>query len=98
MNDDVYYNEPSYEDCDKEESEPYNVAYQNIVRFGNITYAMNDMLENPSPLFAKIIKTHFYLKRNTILEAVQRWIEYEGTVPCYGELVEDHNYSNCLVI
>lgn len=51
MNEDVFYNEPSYEDLDKKESEPYNRAYQNIVKFGNIAYAMNETIENPPVRF-----------------------------------------------
>lgn len=41
MNEDVYYNEPSYEDSDRISCHGYNIAYQNIVKFGNIAYAMN---------------------------------------------------------
>lgn len=44
MNDEVYYNEPGYEDFDKISNEPANRAYSNIVRYGNIAYAMNDAL------------------------------------------------------
>lgn len=74
MNEDVYYNQPSYEDMDRTECKGFNVAYQNIVRFGNIAYAMNQMLQNPPINFEKIIKTHFYLKKNRILETVYNWI------------------------
>lgn len=67
MNEDVYYNEPSYEDFDRIIKKDFNTAYQNIVRFGNLAYAMNQMLESPPEQFKQIIKTHFYLKRNKIL-------------------------------
>ena len=38
-----------------------NVAYSNIVKYGNLKYAMIDMLKNPPKDFEEIIKVHFYL-------------------------------------
>ena len=87
MNEDVYFNEPSYEDLDRGEYRQYNSAYQDIVRFGNIAHAMNEMIESPPEVFREIILTHFYLKRNRILESVARWIEQERD-SSFEELVQ----------
>lgn len=44
------------------------------VRVNNIKHAMVAQLQNPSPGFEDVIRTHFYLKKNKILEEVHSWL------------------------
>lgn len=76
MNEDVYFNEP-YIDQEKgsEKGTKLNNGYSNIVRCGTLQFAMIDMLKNPPPEFADIIKMHFYLKKDQIISQVQGWID-----------------------
>ena len=39
------------------------------VRINNIRYAMIGQLQNPSPGFEDVIKAHFYLKKDRLLQA-----------------------------
>lgn len=64
-----YFNEPGYEnwigsDYGSKQSANYN---QNI-RIHSIKHAMIDQLRNPYPEFEDVIKTHFFLKKDRILE------------------------------
>lgn len=75
MSEYVYYNEPSYESSmGTEEGEKFNVAYSNIVRIGNIRYAMIDAIRNPTKGFEEVILKSFYLKRDMILKEVKKWL------------------------
>ncbi len=48
MSDDVYFNEPGFEgEQGTEEGDKKNEAYSNIVRLGNVRYAMNGQIKNP---------------------------------------------------
>lgn len=76
MNDDIYFNEPSYEkDKGTPLGENYNQGYSNIVKYGNIKFAMIEMINNPPAPFADIIKVHFYLKKDSILKNMSKWLE-----------------------
>ena len=56
-----------------------NEAYSNIVRYGNIQYAMIDNIKNPPVGFETIIRRHFYLKKGEIMEEVKKWVEFAET-------------------
>ena len=76
MNEDVYFNEPYYEDTKgTQNGEECNRAYSNIVKFYNVSHAMCDMIEHPPPEFKNVIEMHFYLKRDLIKATVVSWIE-----------------------
>lgn len=48
MNEDIYFNEPSYEREKKTENGKHkNRCYSNIVKYANVKYAMNEILKNP---------------------------------------------------
>ena len=97
MSDDVYFNEPGFEDeAGSVEGEKKNEAYSNIVRYCNIKYAMIDAIKNPTKGFETIIKRHFYLKKDEILKECNKWLKY-ATVreASYTALVNDHNNSWC---
>ncbi len=93
MSDLVYFNEPS---CESEigtvEGNKKNEGYANIVRYGNVKFAMIDQIENPTPGFEDVIKRHFFLKKNQILKEVEGWIERGKNEPCsYTSYVSSHN-------
>ena len=95
MSDLVYFNEPS---CESEigttEGNKKNEAYSNVVRYGNVKYAMIDQIEHPTPGFEDVIKRHFFLKKNQILKEVEGWIERGKNQPCsYSSYVTSHNNS-----
>jgi hypothetical protein len=97
MSEEVYFNEPGFEgEAGTEEGERKNEAYSNIVRYGNVKYAMIDSIRNPPKGFETIIRRHFYLKQKEILEECARWVEFSKTREAsYTGLINDHNSSWC---
>ena len=73
MNNDVIQKEPGYEGM--ETGCPENVDYAGIVKYGNIAYAMIDMLREPPEEFREIVVKHFALKKEKILKSVEKWVE-----------------------
>ncbi|XP_013420743.1 baculoviral IAP repeat-containing protein 6 isoform X2 [Lingula anatina] len=70
-----YFNEPGYEqeigtDVGKKHSQEYNLD----VQINNIKYAIIAQLHNPSQGFEDVIKTHFYLKRERLIQEVEGWV------------------------
>lgn len=56
MSEYIYFNEPGYEGtAGTEEGEKFNTAYSNIVKLGNIRFAMIESMRNPLPEFKEII-------------------------------------------
>lgn len=95
MSEDVYYNEPGFEgEAGTAEGDAKNEAYCNIVKYGNIMYAMIDNIKNPPEGFESVIKRHFYLKKAEILEEVNKWLA-EAKNASYVGLVSDHNSTWC---
>eukprot|EP00743_Colponemidia_sp_Colp-15_P003750 GILK01004046.1.p1 GENE.GILK01004046.1~~GILK01004046.1.p1 ORF type:complete len:1912 (-),score=378.64 GILK01004046.1:123-5405(-) len=97
MSEDVYFNEPGFEhEAGTDEGEHKNAAYANIVRYGNVKFAMVEQLRNPSPGFEEAIRRHFYVKRKEILKQVEVWLaEAKTTKASYTGLVYDHNSNWC---
>ena len=97
MSEEVYFNEPGYEgEAGTEEGERKNEAYCNIVRYCNIKFAMVDQMRNPSKGFETVIRRHFYLKRQEIMEECQKWLKYaQVRETSYTGLINDHNSSWC---
>jgi hypothetical protein len=57
MTDDVYFNEPGYEDAQgTEEGTKLNRGYSNIVRYGTLRYAILQQMLTPSSCFEAVIK------------------------------------------
>ena len=97
MGEDVYFNEPGFEgEAGTEMGDRKNEAYSNIVRYGNIKFAMIENLKNPPKGFETVIKRHFYLKKEEILEECNQWVECSKTRDAeYTGLINDHNSSWC---
>ncbi|OMJ89071.1 hypothetical protein SteCoe_8790 [Stentor coeruleus] len=73
MNNDVIQKEPGYEYMDTHC--PENEDYAGIVKYGNMAYAMINMLKNPPEEFKEIIIKHFTLKKEKILSTVEKWVK-----------------------
>eukprot|EP00826_Nyctotherus_ovalis_P027139 TRINITY_DN2116_c0_g1_i7.p1 TRINITY_DN2116_c0_g1~~TRINITY_DN2116_c0_g1_i7.p1 ORF type:complete len:274 (+),score=112.97 TRINITY_DN2116_c0_g1_i7:200-1021(+) len=95
MSEEVYFNEPGFEnEQGTPEGEKKNEAYSNIVRLGNIKYAMIGQIKNPPKGFETVIRRHFYLKKDEILKEVKLWIELaDKNEASYNGIVYDHNYN-----
>ena len=67
MSEEVYFNEPGFEgEIGTPEGERKNEGYMNVVRYGNVKWAMLDKLKNPSKGFEDVIKRHFYVKKKDL--------------------------------
>lgn len=95
MSEEVYFNEPGFEnEAGTPEGEKKNEGYQNIVRYCNIKFAMIEQIKRPSKGFESVIKRHFFIKKPEILKEVHHWLELaEKNEATYGGLVNDHNYN-----
>ena len=97
MSEEVFFNEPGYEhEAGTEAGESKNEAYSNVVRYANIKFAMIEQIRHPPKGFESIIKRHFYLKKDEILEEVRKWVKYaQHRTASYTCLVADHNPDWC---
>jgi ubiquitin-protein ligase len=94
MSENVYGNEPGFESAAATaDGKKLNEGYGNIVKYGNIQYAMIDMLKTPPNGFKDVIQTHFFLKKNIILAECKKWIDdaKKTSLACYNGLVTSHN-------
>mmetsp|Transcript_19339 Transcript_19339/g.19324 ORF Transcript_19339/g.19324 Transcript_19339/m.19324 type:complete len:125 (-) Transcript_19339:9-383(-) len=93
MNNDVLQKEPGCEGFLTDDQD--NMEYRTIVMYGNIKYAMIDMMRNPPQEFKEIVLKHFAIKKEKILESVQAWKEMAAkvNVPFQNSIVLSHNYS-----
>ncbi|KAK2179061.1 hypothetical protein NP493_516g01000 [Ridgeia piscesae] len=73
---DPYFNEPGYEqEIGTEAGKRHSLEYNLDVLINNIKYAMIAQMQNPTSGFEDVIKTHFYLKRDRLLQEVRGWVE-----------------------
>ena len=97
MSEEIYFNEPGFEgEAGTPDGERKNEGYSNIIRYCSIKYAMLEQIRRPSKGFETVIKRHFYLKRDQIMNTCNKWIE-ESKVneALYTGLVSDHNHNWC---
>lgn len=69
----VIQKEPGYECYEENSSE--NQLYCSIVKYGNIKFAMTEMLKNPPEQFKEVVNKHFALKKEEIIKTVDAWLE-----------------------
>jgi len=95
MDHNVIQKEPGYEDYGSESEG--NLLYRDIVRYNNMKWAMEDVIRNPSPAFAEVIRTHFRLLREDILAMGLKWLEetLDDNPEDPDGLVAAHNCSTC---
>lgn len=69
-----YFNEPGYEqEIGTEPGDKHSAEYNLDIRINTIKHAMIGQMQNPSPGFEAVIRSHFYLKKNQILREVEEW-------------------------
>lgn len=53
---------------------------------------MIDTIRDPPKGFETIVRRHFYLKKEEIMEECRKWVEYSETKEAlYTGLINDHN-------
>lgn len=73
-----FFNEPSYE---TQIGKPVGITnsknYNNDIRFFTMCHAIRDFLTNPKiyPQYEDVVKLHFKLKKDRILETCQKWTD-----------------------
>jgi hypothetical protein len=95
MSEEVYFNEPGFEnEAGTPDGEKRNEGYMNIVRYGNVKYAMLGQIKKPSKGFESCILRHFYVKKAEILTDINSWVERADKVEAlFTGLVSDHNHN-----
>lgn len=69
-----YFNEPGYEqEIGTEAGEKHSAEYNLDIRINTIKHAMIGQLQSPSQGFEDVVKAHFYLKKDRILQEVEQW-------------------------
>jgi ubiquitin-protein ligase len=66
-----YTNEPGFETTSLNDNRV--VDYNTNVRLNNLRLAMLDTLRHPPKLFVEVVKLHFALKRDEIMETLEQW-------------------------
>lgn len=73
---DPYFNEPGFEkQRGTAEGDLKSRTYNEPLLVATIQYAMVAQLRSPIPGFEEVIKTHFYLKKDKILEQCEQWLQ-----------------------
>lgn len=91
MTSDIIQKEPWFEHLTTQSAE--NQAYSTIVKYGNVTYAILEMLKNPPIEFKDVVFKHFALKKEKILQTVEKWISElpDITTGLENRIVSTHN-------
>ncbi|XP_063387363.1 baculoviral IAP repeat-containing protein 6 [Cydia fagiglandana] len=70
-----YFNEPGYERSrGTRVGSSASLEYNSNIYQACARWAMLDHLRNPEPCFKEVIQTHFWMKRNEIMQTVANWI------------------------
>ena len=97
MSEGVLFNEPSHENDHKTAlGKSRNIGYSNIVRYATVKYAINGVIENPPKGFEEIVKFHFSIKANLIIETLNNWLQNaknDNKNALYDGIVNSHNIS-----
>jgi len=99
MNDKIIENEPGHDNATKSvKGLSENEGYANIVRLGNLQYAMIDMIKNPPTCFKEVVQIYFKNKGAEILEDINLWLERSKvTQVIYGVMANQNpNWCNKL--
>lgn len=68
--------EPGYEKSrGTPEGRESSVAYNEVIRVATIQHAMISHLQNPPLGFEKVVKYHFFLKKQELLTQCEQWLE-----------------------
>ncbi len=71
-----YFNEPGYErSAHKPEGKKQSAIYNDNIRYETMRVAMLGMLNNKPDSYDKFIEEHFRLKKNEIIDVLNKWYE-----------------------
>lgn len=101
MNDKIIENEPGFENYLNSSTQALleNEGYANIVRLGNISYAMIDNIVHPSPIYDSLIADYFKFKSEELLADISTWIDRaQYTQSLYTGLTSAHNLEWASII
>jgi ubiquitin-protein ligase len=89
----VIQKEPGYETYADDSLE--NRAYSQVVKYNNVKWAMLEMLRNPPVEFRKVIRLHFSMLKDKILETIEDWLREDDNSVIWSNsidsLVTSHN-------
>ena len=75
---DPYFNEPGYEGTmGTAEGNRCSAMYNAQIRTATLTHAVLGMINDPPPIFADVVRTHFARKRRALLAQLREWTEAE---------------------
>lgn len=84
--DDPYFNEPG---CQSMRGTPRGTTQSNVYNHDlypkTVNWAMLDHMRNPVACFKDVIQKHFWLKRNEIIQQVDRWIDEVKSTSCFAQ-------------
>lgn len=70
-----FFNEPGYErEMNTPAGDRKSHDYNNVIRAGTIEHAIIGQLRSPAAGFEEVIRRHFYLQQNRIIEQCNRWL------------------------
>lgn len=73
--DEPFFNEPGYErEMNTPSGKSKSKSYNNNIQLENIRWAMIDQINNPPLGYKEVVKNHFKLKKNNIIDIVDKWV------------------------
>jgi len=76
-----FFNEPGYErDMHTEKGKKKSKEYNEPLQIGTIRWAINNMIKNPPDGMDDVIKLHFKMKKEEILERTNQWLSVISSV------------------
>jgi baculoviral IAP repeat-containing protein 6 len=70
-----YFNEPGYESkMHTAQGIASNKEYSENIRYRTMEWAILDQLKNPSQGFEQVVRTHFKIKKDDVLEECLKWV------------------------
>jgi ubiquitin-protein ligase len=92
--DEPYFNEPGYESSiSTQKGKDFSESYNNRIRYYTMEHAIKNLITNNEyPQFTEVIKEHFKIKKNRILEQCEKWVQ-EAPLISSGGNKSDQTYS-----
>ena len=70
-----YFNEPGYErDMHTDKGKAASKAYNNSLEVQTIRLAINEQIKNPPPGYEEVVKNHFRMKKDIIINTADKWL------------------------
>jgi baculoviral IAP repeat-containing protein 6 len=70
-----YFNEPGYESkMHTAQGIASNKEYSENIRYRTMEWAILDQLKHPSNGFEEVVRTHFKIKKNDVLDECLKWV------------------------